>query len=106
MPEQALHPISFSSFDQYRQVMRKIYKTQKMEGVLTAHWDNIWTQACDDLSTQVKTRGAFVKKATHTRRRSMQSLRRTPVSRNTLILNRNSGMMQLKQRALVRLYAN
>jgi hypothetical protein len=94
MPVQAAQPISWSTFDQYRQVLRKIYKHQKMEGVNTRHWDDIWQQGCEALETQVKTRVPFIKKATYQEKVSAEFAPYTIVERYPERLNRSCGMMQ------------
>jgi hypothetical protein len=50
MPIQSKNPISWSTFDQYKQVIAKIYQTQKMEKVHALYWEDIWQQPCKDLS--------------------------------------------------------
>jgi hypothetical protein len=65
MPVQALKPMAWSNFAHYKQVLKKIYKNEVMEKSTSLVWDNIWTQACDDLADQVKTRKAFIKKSTY-----------------------------------------
>jgi hypothetical protein len=66
MPVQARKPISYQTFDQYKQVLQKIYHTQKLEKSNALYWaGDIWQQPCQDLAKQVKTRVAHVKKATY-----------------------------------------
>jgi Centromere DNA-binding protein complex CBF3 subunit, domain 2 len=66
MPVQSNKPMAWSSWDQYRQVLKKIHKVQLQEGHNSLPWkDIIWTHACEDLEAHVKARVAFVKKATY-----------------------------------------
>jgi Centromere DNA-binding protein complex CBF3 subunit, domain 2 len=65
MPIQSMKPISWSSFDQYKQIIRKIYRTQVLEQVNSLEWERIWQQPLIDLSKQVKLRVPFVRKATY-----------------------------------------
>ena len=64
-PQQPDKPMSWSSFEQYKQIIRKIYRVQKQEGYTGLDWDSIWQQALDDLAKQVKGRVPHVKKATY-----------------------------------------
>ena len=65
LPIQAVKPISWSSFDQYKQIIKRIYKTQKLEKVLALQWDEIWQSPLEDLSKQVKTRAPLVRRANY-----------------------------------------
>ena len=40
--EQPDKPMSWSSFEQYKQIIRKIYRVQKQEGYTGLNWDSIW----------------------------------------------------------------
>jgi Centromere DNA-binding protein complex CBF3 subunit, domain 2 len=65
MPLIATKPMSWSSFNQYEQVLKKIYYTQKLEKANSLYWEDIYQQPCKDLSMQVKRRQPFMKKATY-----------------------------------------
>lgn len=64
-PVQSLKPISHHSFGQYKQVIRKIFRSQQMENTNSLHWEQIWKKSLDELSEQVKARVPFVKRATY-----------------------------------------
>jgi Centromere DNA-binding protein complex CBF3 subunit, domain 2 len=65
LPSQPRTPMSWSSWDQYRQVIAKIYNVQKMEKVCSLYWEDLFQQPCKDLSKHVKQRVPFIKKATY-----------------------------------------
>jgi hypothetical protein len=65
MPPQATKVIGWSTFDQYKQIIRKIYKIQKMENVNSLEWDSIWQHSLEELGKQVKKRTPFVKRKTY-----------------------------------------
>jgi Centromere DNA-binding protein complex CBF3 subunit, domain 2 len=62
---QSLKPMSWSNFNQYQQVIVKIYNQQKMDKVNALYWSDIWQQPCIDLNIQVKRRQPYIKKATY-----------------------------------------
>jgi Centromere DNA-binding protein complex CBF3 subunit, domain 2 len=65
MPVQSAKPMSWSSWNQYQQVIVKIYNQQRMDKVCSLYWDDIWQQPCKDLNLQVKRRVPHVKKSTY-----------------------------------------
>jgi hypothetical protein len=52
-------------FDQYKATFRKLFRIQKMRGVLLAQWDDLWTLQFDDLRKHVLLRAPKHKKATY-----------------------------------------
>ena len=65
LPVQALKPISWSTFDQYKQVLRKIHREQQLAGANSLVWEQIWKSPLDDLAKQVKGRVAHVRRSTY-----------------------------------------
>jgi Centromere DNA-binding protein complex CBF3 subunit, domain 2 len=65
LPLQSLQPLSWSSFDQYKQVIRRIYKVQKQERVCSLDWDAIWQEPLEELAKQVKGRKQYIKRITY-----------------------------------------
>ena len=65
LPVQAVKPISWSTFDQYKQVLRKIHREQQLEGVSSLVWEQIWKSPLDDLARQVKGRVPHVRRVTY-----------------------------------------
>jgi Centromere DNA-binding protein complex CBF3 subunit, domain 2 len=64
LPPSPSKPMSWSSFDQYKQVIKRIYRVQKQENVNSLDWDAIWQHPLDDLTKQVKARVPHVRKST------------------------------------------
>jgi hypothetical protein len=58
-------PISKSTFDQYKAMLRKVYKIQKMRGILSAQWNDLWTNHCDSIRKHVLQRMPKKKKETY-----------------------------------------
>ena len=58
-------PTGPAVFNAYKAVIRKIYKKQIAQRVLSEHWDRIWTQAFDELHKHIKERAPIVKKLTY-----------------------------------------
>jgi Centromere DNA-binding protein complex CBF3 subunit, domain 2/Transcriptional activator of glycolytic enzymes len=58
-------PVSKSTFDQYKAMLRKVYRIQKMRGVLSAQWDDLWTNHCDSIRKHVLQRAPKKKKETY-----------------------------------------
>jgi hypothetical protein len=63
LPPPSLKLMSWASFDQYKQVIKRIYIFQKQENVNSFDWDAIWQHPLDDLTKQVKARIPHVRKA-------------------------------------------
>jgi Centromere DNA-binding protein complex CBF3 subunit, domain 2 len=59
------HPISLSNFEQYKAVIRKIYKVQIAKRVLSTTWDHIWQMGLDSLREHVKVRTPQAKKESY-----------------------------------------
>lgn len=55
-------PISLSSFDAYKAAIKSIYYSQKQYGQCSANWDDIWTEAFNQLKRQVTHRAPMLKK--------------------------------------------
>jgi hypothetical protein len=55
-------PCGRQCFDQYKAVLRKMYKRQVAMGVCNIPWEHMWTVRCDELHSLVKERKAFAKK--------------------------------------------
>lgn len=60
-----INPVSRSVFDQYKATFRKIYNIQKMRGVLSARWDDLWKKPLIDLAKHVKLRAPKIKKESY-----------------------------------------
>jgi hypothetical protein len=58
-------PCGKQCFDQYKAVLRKIYKRQVACGVCGIPWEHIWTLRCDELNSLVKERKAIAKKTNY-----------------------------------------
>jgi hypothetical protein len=55
-------PCGRQCFDQYKAVLRKIYKRQVAVGVCSIPWEHMWTLRCEELNSLVKERKAQAKK--------------------------------------------
>ena len=65
LPTQALQPISWSTFDQYKQVIRKIHREQQLAGASSLVWEQIWKSPLDDLAKHVKGRVPHIRRVTY-----------------------------------------
>jgi hypothetical protein len=61
-PPEPSKPVGKQTIDQYKAVLRWIYKNQTAQRVLGAVWDQIWTLPCTQLHQVVKERRSAVKK--------------------------------------------
>ena len=65
LPIQAVKPMSWSTFDQYKQILKKIHKEQQLQGASSLVWEQIWKIPLEDLAKQVKGRGSHIRKVTY-----------------------------------------
>ena len=62
---QPSNPVKKSTFDQYKAMLRKVYRIQKVKGILSAQWDDLWTTHCDQVRKHVLQREPKKKKETY-----------------------------------------
>ena len=65
LPAQATKPISWSTFDQYKQVLKKIHREEQLQGASSFVWEQIWKSPLDDLAKHVKGRVPHVRRITY-----------------------------------------
>ena len=65
LPAQAMKPISWSTFDQYKQVLKKIHREEQLQGASSLVWEQIWKSPLDDLAKHVKGRVPHVRRITY-----------------------------------------
>ena len=58
-------PVSKCVIAQYKATFRKLYNIQKMRGVLSAQWDDLWTKDLDDIAKHVRERAPKLKKESY-----------------------------------------
>jgi hypothetical protein len=61
-PPEPTKPVGKQTIDQYKAVLRWIYKSQTAQRVLSLVWDQIWTLPCENLHKVVKERRSAMKK--------------------------------------------
>jgi hypothetical protein len=61
-PPEPTKPVGKQTIDQYKAVLRWIYKSQTAQRVLALVWDQIWTLPCENLHKVVKERRSAMKK--------------------------------------------
>jgi hypothetical protein len=61
-PPEPANPVGKQTIDQYKAVLRWVYKTQTARRVLSLVWDQIWTLPCEQLHKVVKERRSAMKK--------------------------------------------
>jgi hypothetical protein len=61
-PPEPTKPVGKQTIDQYKAVLRWIYKNQTAQRVLGLVWDQIWTLPCSQLHQVVKERRSAIKK--------------------------------------------
>ncbi len=60
-----VNPVSTCVFAQYKATFRKLYHIQKMRGVLSAQWDDLWTKDLNDIAKHVKDRAPRLKRESY-----------------------------------------
>ena len=78
------NPISAATFNQYKAVIRKIYKVQVAKRVNGLNWDQIWTMSFDELQKHVKERMPAVRRETYQEKVSGEFAPYTIVGRWTI----------------------
>ena len=61
-PPEPTKPVGKQTIDQYKAVLRLVYKMQTPQRVLGLVWDQIWTLPCEQLHKVVKERRSAIKK--------------------------------------------
>lgn len=59
------NPVAKCTIAQYKATFRKLYNIQKMRGVLSAQWDDLWTKDLNDIAKHVTERAPKLKKESY-----------------------------------------